>query len=109
MERRKDKRFPFEITLNIQELYKQDDVKIKNMNEEFQVVNISKSGLGFACEHELPLDFYFNAKITIDEEKFFFTVLKIIRQVEEGKEFHYGCEFVGLADILSNTIEDLED
>ncbi len=109
MERRREKRFPFEITLNIQELYKQDNVKIEDLDEEFQVVNISKSGLGFACEHELPMDFYFNAKITIDEEEFFFTVLKIIRVVNQEDGFLYGCEFVGLADILSNTIDDLED
>ncbi|WP_240843093.1 PilZ domain-containing protein [Acidaminobacter sp. JC074] len=109
MERRKDKRFPFEITLNIEELYKQDYVKIEDLNEEFQVTNISKSGLGFACKHELPLDFYFNAKITIDDEKFFFTVLKIIRINEEEEGYNYGCEFVGLADILSSTIEGLEE
>jgi hypothetical protein len=109
MERRKEKRFPFEITLNIQELYKQDYVKIEDLDEEFSVVNISKSGIGFACEHELPMDFYFNAKITIDEEEFFFTVLKIIRVEKQENDFLYGCEFVGLAEILSNTIEDLED
>lgn len=109
MERRKDKRFPFEITLNIQELYKQDYVKIEDLDEEFQVTNISKSGLGFSCQHELPLDFYFNAKITIDAEKFFFTVLKIIRTAKEDDDFHYGCEFVGLAEILSSAIDGLED
>ncbi len=108
MERRREKRFPFEITLNIQELYKQDNVKIEDLNEEFQVIDISKTGIGFACEHELPLDFYFNAKITIDEGNFFFTVLKIIRIEQEENELHYGCEFVGLADILSKTIDELD-
>lgn len=109
MERRKDRRFPFEIKLNIHELYKQNNVKIEDLDEEFQVTDISKSGLGFSCYHELPEDFYFNAKITINEEKFFFTVLKIIRVNKEEEEFLYGCEFVGLADILSSAIDDLED
>lgn len=108
MERRREKRFPFEITLNISELYKQDNIKIEDLNEEFQVIDISKTGIGFACEHELPLDFYFNAKITIDEGNFFFTVLKIIRIEQEETELHYGCEFVGLADILSKTIDELD-
>lgn len=108
MERRKDKRFPFEITLNIHELYKQDNIKIEDLDEEFQVVDISKSGIGFACTHELPLDFYFNAKITLQEENFFFTVLKIIRIDQEENEFHYGCEFIGLAEILSQTIDELD-
>ena len=110
MERRKTKRFPFEITLKIEELYKQDNIKLENVNEVFQVVDLSRAGIGFLCEDDLPLDFYFNAKITIDEEKHFFSVLKIIRKVEEDNHvFHYGCEFVGLADILSNLVESLED
>lgn len=110
MERRKSKRFPFTITLKIEELYKQDNVKIENLNEEFQVVDLSKVGAGFICGQELPLDFYFNAKITIDTDKHFYTVAKIVRVQEEEKgQFHCGCEFVGLADILSNVVEDLED
>lgn len=108
MERRKSERFPFTITLRIEELYKQDNVKIENLNEDFKVVDLSKSGAGFICKQELPLDFYFNAKITIDQEKHFYTVAKIIRVVEEQPgQYHYGCEFVGLADILSGIIEDL--
>jgi hypothetical protein len=110
MERRRNKRFPFTITLKIEELYKQDDVKIENLNEEFQVVDLSKSGAGFICAQELPLEFYFNAKITIDHEKHFYTVAKIVRILEETPgQFHYGCEFVGLADILTSVVDELED
>lgn len=109
MERRKNKRFPLNITINIHELYKQDNVKIDDLDEALEVVDISKSGLGFVCAHELPVDFYFNAKIMIENEKFFFTVLKIIRVEHVEDKFQYGCEFVGLADILSNAIEDLDE
>lgn len=109
MERRKNKRFPFEITLKIEELYKQDNIKIENINEVFQVVDLSKSGVGFLCGDDLPLDFYFNAKITIDQEKHFYSVAKIIRKDKEENIYRYGCEFVGLADILSNLVETLED
>lgn len=110
MERRKNKRFPFEITLKIEELYKQDNVKIEDLHEVFQVVDLSRSGVGFLCQHELPIDFYFNAQITIDAEKHFYSVLKIVRKDhDEDSKYHYGCEFVGLADILSNLIEEIED
>ena len=109
MERRKFKRIPFEITLDIELLYKQDNVKIEGIHETLQVVNLSKSGLGFVCTHELPLDFYFNAKITIDKEKFFYSVAKIIRVEDtETEGFYYGCEFIGLADILSNVMDELD-
>lgn len=110
MERRKEKRFPFEISLTIEELYKQDNVKIEDLNEVFKVVDLSKAGVGFVCEHELPLEFYFNAKITINETKHFYTVAKIIRkEADADAVYHYGCEFVGLADILTNIIDDLEE
>lgn len=110
MERRKDKRFPFEITLKIEELYKQDNIKLENINEVFKVVDLSRRGVGFISGDDLPLEFYFNAKITIDQEKHFYSVVKIIRKDEDdNKKFHYGCEFVGLADILSNVIDALDD
>jgi hypothetical protein len=107
MERRKFERFPFSIVLKIEELYKQDNVKIDDLHETFEVVDLSKSGLGFLCEHELPLEFYFNAKITIDDEKHFYSVLKIIRKNKEESQYHYGCEFIGLADILVNVVDEL--
>lgn len=109
MERRRNERFPFEITLEIEELYKQDNVVIEDLNGVFQVVDLSKAGAGFLCGQELPLDFYFNAKITIDQDKHFYTVAKIIRTSEkEDGVYHYGCEFVGLADILSSVVDDLK-
>ncbi|MBN2795371.1 MAG: PilZ domain-containing protein [Clostridia bacterium] len=109
MERRKFKRFPFTVTLKIEELYKQDNLKIEVKDEIFEVVDLSRSGVGFLCEQDLPLEFYFNAKITINDEKHFYSVVKIIRKTMDVEKFHYGCEFVGLADILSNIVDDLDD
>lgn len=110
MERRRFERFPFEITVMIEFLYKQDNIRLENINEELQVVNLSKSGLGFLCTHELPLDFYFNAKITINKEKFFYSVAKIIRTEETDVEgYYYGCEFIGLADILSSVVDEINE
>jgi hypothetical protein len=109
LERRKFRRFPFSITLKIEELYKQDNVKVEGLHGMFKVVDLSRTGVGFLCEQDLPLDFYFNAKITIDNEKHFYSVVKIIRKNEEDDMFHYGCEFVGLADILSNVVDNLDD
>jgi len=110
LERRKNKRFPFEITLKIEELYKQDNIKLENVNEIFKVVDLSKTGVGFLCGDDLPLEYYFNAKISIDHEKHFYSVAKIIRKEKDAdNKYHYGCEFVGLADILSNIVDTLED
>lgn len=108
-ERRKFTRLPVNIKLVIETLYKQDAEILDNINEKIVVTNISKTGIGFECVHEMPLDYYFNAKIIIDDEKYFFSVLKIIRKAVESKTFIYGCEFVGLADVLSKSIDEYEN
>lgn len=108
-ERRKATRLPVNIKLKIESLYKQDVESMKDVNENITVTNISKTGIGFVCEHEMPLEYYFNAKIIIDDEKYFYSVLKIVRKVRDEEDFNYGCEFVGLADILSKSIDEYED
>jgi hypothetical protein len=113
-EKRRHKRIPTEIRITIDSLYKQDDVVISALNEEIEIINISKSGVGFVSVHDLPLGFYFNARISMDEEKQFYGVLRIIRKQEEFPEkddfskdsIFYGCEFIGLADILSSSIDE---
>lgn len=107
-EKRRAKRLPVDIMLRVEMLYKQDHIKLEAVNETIEVTNISKTGIGFRSTTELPIDFYFNAKITIDEEKFFFSVVKIIRKELTDGQWHFGCEFVGLADVLSGCIDDYE-
>lgn len=107
-ERRISTRLPVHISLKIESLYRQDHEILDNINESIVVQNISKTGIGFEASHELPLNYYFNAHITIDEEKHFFGVLKIIRKdLNEGRYF-YGCEFVGLASVLSSYIDEYQ-
>ncbi len=109
-ERRKFKRYPTHISIKIESLFKQDYDKIDDVNEDIEVVDVSKAGVGFNSKHILPLNYYFNAKIIFDETKYFYSVLKIIRIIKaEQESFHYGCEFVGLADILASSVEEYGD
>ncbi len=105
-EKRKQKRYPTNIAIKISSLYKQDYERIDNINQNIQITDISKTGIGFSCETELPLDYYFNAKINFGGKKYFYSVLKIIRSHKEDNLYNYGCEFVGLADVLSSVIDD---
>jgi hypothetical protein len=104
-ERRKFPRFPLKLELMISSLFKQDYELIPDINENIEVKDISKNGIGFNCKHELPLNYYFDAKIQLSDDKFFCAVLKIVRleQLENG--YFVGCEFVGLADILSMRVD----
>ncbi len=105
---RHSKRLPVNISLKIESLYRQDHEVLEDLNESIVVQNISKTGIGFEASHELPLNYYFNAHITIDDEKHFFGVLKIIRKENVEQRFFYGCEFVGLASVLSSYIDEYQ-
>lgn len=107
-ERRKAKRIDFKLHLVVDSLYKQDHVELKNIESEIEILDISRSGIGFVSEADMPMDFYFNAHIVLDEDKRFFGVLKIIRKTDLEDGFNYGCEFIGLADILSNVIDEYD-
>ncbi|SHJ76761.1 PilZ domain-containing protein [Paramaledivibacter caminithermalis] len=107
-DRRKYKRLPVNIKLKIDSLYKTGDEAIRNIDDEVIVINLSKTGIGFISKVQLPIDYYFNAKITIDEAKTFYSVLRIVRNQKINEGFIVGCEFVGLADVLSESIDEYE-
>ncbi|MCT4633044.1 MAG: PilZ domain-containing protein [Firmicutes bacterium] len=106
-EKRRFPRKDINLTIMVDELYRQNNEVIDDIHEEIEVTNISKTGLGFMCKSELPIGFYFNARITIDDENKFYGVLRIIRKRELGDSNEYGCVFVGLADILSKCIDEM--
>ncbi|HOS68726.1 MAG TPA: PilZ domain-containing protein [Bacillota bacterium] len=105
VERRRHERFSITLELEISSLFKQDYELIHDVNESIEVRNISKSGIGFFCNHELPLNYYFDAKIQLAPDKYFYAVLKIVRMEKLDDGYFVGCEFVGLADILSMKID----
>ena len=111
IEKRKFKRINVDMTLNISNLFKQDNVTIKNVEAPIHVENISKSGIGFVSSNILPVGYYFNAKLKLgDETSTLYTVVRIIRSqcIEGSDEMYYGCEFIGLAPILEYIFDNFE-
>ncbi|MDH8678895.1 PilZ domain-containing protein [Fusibacter bizertensis] len=107
-ERRRSHRVTYNAVINIDQVYNQEQI-IKGTREfPVEILDISKGGIGFIAKEELPINFYFNAKIDLGNGKQFYSVLKIMRveEIEEG--YNYGCEFTGLADILSLYIDEFE-
>ena len=112
IERRRHKRLPIELSLEIKKIYKQDYVIIEDVDAEISVVDISKSGIGFVSKAKLPMDYYFDGKIRLAGNDFFYAVIHIVRGEVEGEDddrkCYYGAEFVGLAPFLANKIDDYE-
>jgi hypothetical protein len=67
-ENRRSKRLDVDLSLNISNLFKQDNVFIKNIDSPIHVENISKHGIGFNSKAVLPEGYYFNAKIRLGNE-----------------------------------------
>ncbi len=106
-ERRKYQRFPIQLDLTASKLYKQDHVEIDDINADICLVDISRTGIGFLCGQELPLNYYFDTRIDFMQKDYFYCVIKIVRigNVKEDGRRIYGAEFVGLAPFLADKID----
>lgn len=106
-ERRKAKRYPIQLKLEISQLFKQDNVKVMDMDAPIDVTDVSKHGIGFKSKSVLPLDYYFNAKLAMgSEDRTLYCVVKIIRIDSDGESNLYGCEFVGMAPVFDYIFEE---
>lgn len=109
-EQRKSKRVKITMSLKVSSLFKQDNVKVENLDAPIEIQNVSKTGLGFATESVLPIGYYFNAKLEFQESgESLHCVVRIVRQDKcaDGRNF-YGCEFVGMASVFDYIFDDVE-
>lgn len=110
-EKRKAKRIPIHMSLEVSSLFKQDNIKVTNLNAPIEVLNVSKSGIGFITDSTLPIGYYFNARLEfIENGEALNCVVCIVRQEkkEDGRNF-YGCEFVGMASVFDYIFENMEE
>lgn len=108
-ERRRDKRLPIELVLEVDEIFKQDNVVVSNIGAQISVFDISRSGIGFVSEANLPVGYYFRGNITFNNGDFFRVVIRVVRVgSDEGGKKAYGAEFVGLAPFLADKVDHYE-
>lgn len=68
IEMRREKRWPIELQLEISSLFKQDNVKVENINAPIEVFDVSKAGIGFRTKSVLPIGYYFNARLVLGDQ-----------------------------------------
>ncbi|MDF2539016.1 MAG: PilZ protein [Herbinix sp.] len=108
-DRRKYRRLPIELSLAVDEVFKQDHVVIKNIGASITVFDISKNGMGFISEANLPVGYYFRGTIQLGDTDFFRVVIRIVRSdIMEDNCWVYGAEFVGLAKFLADKVDKYE-
>ena len=110
-EKRKYKRLPIKLSLEVSSLFKQDNERISGLDTQIEVFDISKAGIGFTTSSVLPIGYYFNASIEFEsEENKLLTVVKILYSFDNGDgTTRYGCEFVGLASIFYYIFDEYEE
>lgn len=109
-EKRRYKRLPIDLTLEVSEVFKQDHDIIENLDAQINIFDISKAGIGFTTSTFIPEGYYFNATIILENSnQKILTVVKILyrRELDNGM-YRYGCEFTGLAGIFDSLFSDYE-
>lgn len=109
-EKRRSKRLPIQLELVVSKLFRQDSMETVAVDEPIHVVDVSKLGIGFVTTNDLPLHYYFNARLELGSpENSLYCVVQIIRKqpAEEGM-MAYGCEFVGMAPVLGTIFDEYE-
>ena len=106
IEMRREKRWPAQLHLEISSLFKQDNVKVENINAPIEVIDVSKAGIGINTESILQIWYYFNDRLELGGESALNCVVRILRQQDKGDYFIYGCEIVGAAAIMDYVVND---
>lgn len=88
----------------------QTSVIIKRLDEgheevEIDVVDISKSGVGFVCKEPLTIGAVYEAYLTIWTKEVLHAFLQIVRIELKDKEFAYGASFIGMPEMDASRIE----
>lgn len=109
-EKRKFRRLPIDLHLDVSEIFKQDNDVIRDLNTEIEVFDISKAGIGFTTSTFIPEGYYFNATIIFNtSDQKILTVVKILHRSQlDDNRYRYGCEFTGLASIFDSFFDEYE-
>ncbi len=99
-ERRKNKRTQLPISMIIKKL---SDGGSKEV--EIEVIDVSKSGVGFSGREPLGIGEVYEAYLTIWTKEVLHAFLRIVRIELKGEEYIFGASFVGLPEMDASRIE----
>jgi hypothetical protein len=105
-EMRKDKRAPFYSRLSVDKIYRIGDEETQALSAALTITNISRSGIGLLSSLEMPLGDFFTCKISLDQERTFEVVIKVVRVQQIGENYQIGGEFTCLCSVFKYYIED---
>lgn len=99
-ERRKNKRTEYTSHLEIKRLNGEgvDEVGI-------DIIDISKTGVGFTCSDPLGIAAIYEGYLTIWTKEVLHAFMEIVRIEKKDDTFEYGAIFIGMPEMETNRIE----
>lgn len=94
VERRKSKRTELKSRLLVKRLDsgKQDEYGV-------DVLNVSKTGIGFTCDELLEIGGVYEAYLTIWTKEVIHAFIEVVRIEKEPETFQYGGTFIGMPEV----------
>lgn len=94
-ERRKNRRIELESKLMIKRLGGAD----VNQEVNIDILDVSKTGMGFNCKTPLEIGAVYETYLTIWTKETIHAFIEIVRIVKEGDNFIYGAIFIGMSEM----------
>lgn len=101
MERRKNKRMDLESRLVIKRL----DSKEEPDEVAIELIDVSKTGIGFNCTVPLEIGAVYEAYLTLWTKEVIHAFIEIVRLVKQEEIFKYGGIFIGMSEMDASRIE----
>ena len=96
-EKRNGKRLDLDVTIELSRIDDDDDITTVRM-ARVEVIDLSRSGIGFKTKQELKIGSFYNTKIQIWTKDIIEAIIKVVRCMDENGQYHYGATFVGMID-----------
>ncbi len=96
-EKRRAQRLDLDVAIELSRIDDGNDVTTVKI-ARVDVVDLSRSGIGFTTKQELSVDGFYNTKIQIWTKDIIEAIIKIVRCKKEDDLYHYGATFIGMID-----------
>ncbi|MBQ8198767.1 MAG: PilZ domain-containing protein [Lachnospiraceae bacterium] len=94
-ERRKSKRIELEARILIKRLGGNGETEEVSID----IIDVSKTGVGFSCKKPLEIGAVYEAYLTIWTKEVIHAFIEIVRIIKEDGTFNYGGIFIGMPEM----------
>lgn len=102
-ERRRSKRLDLDVSIQLERLDADGITTLKFIH--VNVVDVSKTGIGFVSSQKLEAGTYYDTKLQIWTKEIIDAVIEIVRLEEVEGGYRYGASFIGMTETDALKIE----